>query len=88
LAFIILANQKNYTVTDHAALRMMQRGISEQMIINVLEHGSVTTQPHENDLYEHQIYVEEWGEMLIIQVVVDEDNREIRTVIDDTSEGE
>lgn len=80
MTFPLIANRKTYTVSDHAAERMIQRFISEPMIVETLEHGAVIEQEHGIDLYEHQI--DDGDEWLIIQVAVDEEKRVIVTVID------
>jgi hypothetical protein len=86
MAFIIRANNKDYTVSDHAARRMMQRYISETMMIETLENGTMTEQPHGADLYEHQIYDETLEAMVIVRVVVNEEARTIVSVIDSTEQ--
>ena len=56
MAFIIRANNKDYEVSLHAANRMMQRGISEEMVVATLEYGEFYQQAHGTDLYEYQLY--------------------------------
>lgn len=82
--FIIHANNKDYMVSDHAAKRMRERFISEELIIETLENGTVFTQAHGIDLYEHEIYDIYLEAMIIVRVAVDEENRVIVSVIDDT----
>jgi hypothetical protein len=84
MAYTIIANNKVYTVDPHAAQRMLQRGISEAWVIETLEQGDVTTQPNGRDRYELQKWDDEWEETVIIQVIVEEQNLLIVTVIDDT----
>ncbi|MDX1993610.1 MAG: DUF4258 domain-containing protein [bacterium] len=84
MAFTIVANNKTYTIIDHAALRMLERDITEQMVIDVLENGMLTTQPHGRDVYEAEIVHPDLGETLVVQVVIDEAKRIILTVIDIT----
>jgi hypothetical protein len=81
MPFDLWINRKRYTVGAHAAKRMMQRAISEDMIIRTMEEGSINELYH-SDLYEHAFYDEALGEMFVIRVVVDEQRRFIRTVID------
>jgi len=66
---------------------MLERFISDELVIKTLENGHITEQPHGRDLYEHQIYDQILEIMVIVQVVVEEDVRIIVSVIDDTSEG-
>jgi hypothetical protein len=86
VAFIIHANNKDYTVGIHAARRMRERFIPEDMVIETLESGTVVEQPHGTDLYERQIYDETLETSVIVRVIVDEKNRTIVSVIDDTEE--
>lgn len=84
MAFIIQANNKAYTVTDHAALRMLQRYISEALVVQTLEKGSIMEQPHGTDLYEYETFDETLEAVIVIQVVVNEDEKTIVSVIDNT----
>ena len=84
--YIIHANNKAYTVSPHAAMRMVQRFIPEEMIIEALENGTVTEQAHGSDLYERQIYDDALEAVIVVRVVVDEETGTIVTVIDDTEE--
>jgi len=84
VAFLIRANNKDYTVGDHAARRMRERFILEEMVISTLENGAMTEQSHGTDLYEHQVYDEILEAIVIVRVVVDESNRIIVSVIDET----
>jgi len=84
--YIIHANNKAYTVSPHAAMRMVQRFIVEEMIIETLQNGTVIEQAQGNDLYEHQIYDDTLEAFIVVHVVVDEETRTIVTVIDDTEE--
>jgi Domain of unknown function (DUF4258) len=84
MAFIIRANNKDYVVGDHAARRMRERFISEEMVIETLQRGDMTQQPHGVDLYEYTLFFEETQETVIIQVAVIEEKRFIKSVIDDT----
>jgi len=59
MAYTIVANNKTYTVDPHAAQRMLQRGISEEWVIETLESRAVTTQPNGRDCYELQKWVDE-----------------------------
>lgn len=86
MTFIIRANNKDYTVGDHAARRMRERYISEEMVIETLERGDVMQQPYGVDLYEYTFFFEETSETIIIQVAVIEGERFIKSVIDDTQD--
>jgi hypothetical protein len=86
MSYTIHANQKDYEVTPHAANRMLERGITEEMVINTLENGEITEQEHGTDLYEYQSYDLEWDDIVIVRVVVDEEDQIIVTVIDVTDE--
>lgn len=88
MAYMIKASNKEYLITQHAASRMLQRGISEAWVILTLENGTITEQPHGTDMFEYSIYDDRWAETIIIQVVVDENNRIIVTVISYTQEAE
>ncbi|MDX2139256.1 MAG: DUF4258 domain-containing protein [Chloroflexota bacterium] len=80
--YIIHANNKDYIVTYHAAKRMFQRFIDEQLVIETLEQGDLIEQSHGTDLYEYAIDIGD--KVLILQVTVDEQERTIVSVIDDT----
>lgn len=82
--YVIRANNKDYVVSEHAQQRMLWRGITEIWVIKTLEQGTITSQPHNIDLYECQILDEEYDQLLIVQVVVNEDQLIIVSVIDDT----
>jgi hypothetical protein len=82
----IVANNKTYEITDHAAERMMIRELSQAMIIETLEVGDLIHQRNGRDRYELQFDAGE--KFIIIQVIVDEPNRCIVTVIDDTQDKE
>jgi hypothetical protein len=84
--YIIHANNKAYTVSPHAATRMVQRFIAEAMVIETLENGTVTEQAQGSDLYEHQLYDDILEAFIVVRIVVDEETRTIVTVIDDTEE--
>jgi hypothetical protein len=84
MAYTIEANSKSYTVDPHAAQRMLQRGILEEWVVQTLENGDVTTQSNGRDRYELQMWIDEWDELIIIQVIVDEDVLLIISVIDDS----
>ena len=83
MAYIIRANNKNYTVSVHAAKRMVQRFIPEEMVIETLENGTIMEQAHGTDLYEHSIFDPTLEDMIIVRVIVDETTRTIVSVIDD-----
>ena len=55
MVFILRANQRNYVVSEHAAKRMIERFISEELIVAVLEYGTAIDQPHGRVLYEHSV---------------------------------
>jgi hypothetical protein len=78
----IRANHKTYEVSEHAADRMRERDIAEDMVIITLEEGSLYLQHHRIDRYEYE-FVEE-DRVRIIQVAVNEPNRIIVSVIEDT----
>lgn len=84
MAYTIEANNKIYIVDPHAAQRMLQRGILENWVIQTLENGDVITQTNGRDRYELQMWIDDWDEMIIIQVIVDEDVLLIISVIDDS----
>jgi len=86
MVFILRANQRNYVVSEHAAKRMIERFISEELIVAVLEYGTVIDQPHGRVLYEHSVDDEIIEGVIIIGVVVDETTNTIVTVIDNTEE--
>jgi hypothetical protein len=81
MPFEIWVNRKRYTVGAHAAKRMIQRAISEEMVIRTLEEGAINTLYH-SDHYEHAFYDDTLQETVVLRVVVDEQRRFIRTVID------
>lgn len=63
---------------------MLERGIPEEWVVETLQNGSVRTQSHGRDRYEHQIYDDIIEAMILVTVVVDEADRIIITVIDET----
>ncbi len=81
MAFTIRANHKTYAVTVHAARRMNKWDINEQEIVDTMESGSFTEQPHGNDLYEKE-FASTTAALKVVQVIVDEENRTIVSVID------
>lgn len=85
--YTIIANNKTYRVSNHAAYRMIERNIHEEWLIETLEQGDMTTQVNGRDKYEFQKWIEDWQEWLILQVIVREDVLLIITVIDDTEPG-
>jgi hypothetical protein len=86
MTFTIRANNKEYVVGDHAARRMRERFITEDMIIKALENGTIHLQPHGVDLYEYEYFFEETGEYIVVQVAVLEENQFIKSVIDVTDD--
>lgn len=86
MAYIIRAGNRDYLVSPHAASRMLQRGISEEWVILTLENGTITEQSHKTELFEYSFYDDLWEETITIQVVVDEHNQIIVTVIQSTEE--
>ena len=86
MTYQITANNKEYTVSYHAAQRMLQRFISEEMMIITLEHGTLIEQTHGIDLYEYE-YNDD-SEIRVIRVTVDEDARVIVTVIEESQTDE
>lgn len=84
MAYVLRANNKDYTVSDHARHRMIERSIPEEMIIATLENGSLIEQPHGNDRYEYQLYDADLEDIILVQVIVDEASRTIVTVMDVT----
>ena len=84
MTFSIHVNKRNYTVSDHAAQRMLERFIPEELVIATLANGTITKQPHGTDQYEHQIYDEILEGIVIVRVIVNEKTRTIISVIDST----
>ena len=66
MAYIIRASNKDYIVSPHAAARMLQRGISEALVILTLENGTISEQPHGTDLFEYSVYDDTWEETITI----------------------
>jgi hypothetical protein len=69
--YTIIANGKAYTVSLHAANRMLQRGITEVMVVATLENGTIRVQERDTDLYEYQWFDASLQDYIIVQVVVD-----------------
>lgn len=88
MSFPLWINHKRYIVGDHAARRMLERGISDDTIIRTMEEGSVQEQQHKNDLYEHTFYDECLRDTITIRIIVNERLRFIMTVIDLTDDEE
>lgn len=86
--YTIEANNKVYTVLPHAAQRMIERAIDEAWVIETLEQGDMTEQGNGRYSYEFQKFVEDWQEIIIIQVITNEDELLIITIIDSTEEKE
>jgi hypothetical protein len=84
MVYIIRANNKTYTVSPHAAMRMLQRYISEEMLVEALENGAIIEQEHGIDVYETRLFDEVLEQTVIVQVAVDEETETIVSVIDDT----
>ena len=82
MLYTIRANHKVYEVSEHAVERMNERGISEEMVITTLEHGTLFLQYHGVDRYEKEFVDED--SVRIIQVAVNENYRIVVSVIDDS----
>jgi hypothetical protein len=76
MAYTIKALGRTFIVSPHTDNRMLVRAITEVMLIEVLEDGSIEDQPHGRTKYEKEI------EGRIIGVIVNEANNTIVTVID------
>jgi hypothetical protein len=83
VVYELTANNKRYTIIEHAAERMLQRGITDEMVIDTMENGDVITQPNGRDRYEKEIDLPD-GSYMIVQVIVEENEKEIITIIDYT----
>jgi hypothetical protein len=81
--YLIRIRNIEYEVSVHAAKRMLQRFISEEMVIETVEQGMLIDQPHGIDLYEHQLYDPEDQQMRIIRIAVNLNERTIVSVFDD-----
>jgi len=79
--YIITANGTAYTVTYHASRRMIQRFISEEQVITVLEAGTIKEQNHGTDLYEYDWYDRDAAAYRTLQVIVDPSQQLIISVI-------
>ncbi|HEX2619703.1 MAG TPA: DUF4258 domain-containing protein [Phototrophicaceae bacterium] len=84
MGFVIHASHKAYTVSYHAARRMMQRYISEDMVIATLENGALNHQPQGLDVYRYLIDDDLLETTVMVRVVVNESTRMIVSVIDET----
>lgn len=67
---------------------MLQRGISETLVILTLENGTISEQPHGTDVYEYTFYESTWEETITVQVIVDENNLIIVTIFVDTQDAQ
>ncbi len=84
MVYTLRANNQTYTIGDHAARRMRERFITEEMVIAALENGTITEQAHGVDLYEYPFFFEATEETIIVQVAVLIEKCFIKSVIDDT----
>lgn len=76
----ITVNNKRYTVNDHALKRMLQRNLSEAMLVKTMEAGTMTYQEwNDRDVYEYDL--ESDDESVTLKVIVDESNRVIVTIM-------
>lgn len=82
MSYAIVANGKSYTVEFHAIERMKRRGISEEMVIAVLEGEPPYRQRYGTDVYEDEAYYSETDEWITVRVVVDEKEKRIVTVME------
>jgi hypothetical protein len=86
MAIKIFVKNALYEISEYALRRMIERYISEDAIVEVLDTGELVEQPHGRDYYEKQIYYAETDEWVTIRVVVNETARMIVTVHTDEDE--
>ena len=84
MTHIIRAHNIDYIVRIHALDNMRERYISDELVIRTLEEGELIDQAHGNDMYELQYFDNDFQEIVVIRVVVNERQWAIITVIDDT----
>jgi hypothetical protein len=73
--------QVEYTLSDHAKVRMEERNVTASQISQTLEDGACREQSHGTDICEKDFWDEEKQVSREIKVVVDRDIKEIVTVI-------
>jgi Domain of unknown function (DUF4258) len=78
----ITINNILYTVTDYAAQRLIQRHITDSIVITTIEKGDLHIQENGRYRYEHQ--VDSGDNVLVIRVIINPDNNDIVTVYNDT----
>ncbi|MBC7812377.1 MAG: DUF4258 domain-containing protein [Burkholderiales bacterium] len=84
MTHIIRAHNIDYIVRVHALDNMRERFISDELVIKTLEEGELIEQAHGNDLCELHYFDDYFQEIVVIRVAVNEPQKAIITVIDDT----
>jgi hypothetical protein len=56
---ITIAANNNYTLTEYALRRMLQRDIAESQIITTIDEGDLYAQDNGRDRYEKELWLDE-----------------------------
>jgi hypothetical protein len=73
--------QTEYSVSDHAKVRMEDRPITVSEIQQTLEDGTCREQAHGTDICEKEFWIEDAQEWKEVKVTIDRDAKKIVTVI-------
>jgi hypothetical protein len=73
--------ETEYTVSDHAKVRMEDRPVTADEIRQTLEDGTCREQAHGTDICEKEFWVEDVQEWKEVKVIVDRDAKRIVTII-------
>lgn len=69
-----------YTIRSHAAMRSLQKNITDDLIAITVEKGDLVEQEHGTDKYEFQHFDEERQIWRMITVIIQPDERAVITV--------
>ena len=78
MSYTLAVNRKTYIVTDHTALRMLERYVTDAMIVDTIEQGDWSQQENGRDRYEREVILD--GQMALLIVIVDEQEQRIITL--------
>ncbi len=84
MAYIIHINGIDYLITDYSAWRMLQRHISDEIVIETIQKGDLIEQAHERDILEAQIWDDRENRMRTIRVIIEPTIKTVITVYDDS----
>ncbi|MCB9456008.1 MAG: DUF4258 domain-containing protein [Anaerolineaceae bacterium] len=88
MSYIIRVNGIDYLITDYAAMRMLQRYIIDDMIIQAILRGELIEQAHGRDILEVQFWDDDTQQTRIIRIIIAPDTHTVITVYDDSDTAE